>query len=420
MSVLASAFRRPSSVERRDYTSYPWAIPAPTDIGGTAASGAQVSDRTALGVITFFRAMQILADTISSTPVRATVQNGDGSRNQVTPSPAMVTSPFDGVSLVQGLTQIVTSLVMRGNAYLIVNERDAQGLPSKLFIASPDAVKVKWQNATRAYVLGGNQIVPPEDMLHLTGFMLPGQIEGVSMIEYVRSSIGLGISLDQVAGKFFANGIMSTGLVEVQDDMEPDEVRALAKQFMANHSGVQRANQPIIVTGQTKYTQLSLTPDDAQFLQSRDFQALEIARLFGIPLHLLQMQEKSTSWGSGLEIQGRAFVDYTLRPFFIRVSQALTLCLPPGMFAEFVTDDITKADTATRFANYNMALGGQGVGWMCVDEVRRLEGLPPLPNGAGQIYRALVTTRDVSNDDGPIVAPVAPIPTTDPNAQEVQ
>jgi HK97 family phage portal protein len=338
----------------------------------------------------------------------------------------MVTSPFEIVSLDQGLTQIMTSLVLRGNAYLIVAARDSAGLPTSLFIASPDAIKVVWVRGVRSYVLTGNVPIPTEDMIHISGMMLAGALTGMSMIEYVRSSIGMGIALDGVASKFFANGIMSSGLITVPENMEPDDIKALAKQFVSNHSGVNRAHLPIITSGEAKYTQLSLTPDDAQFLQSREFQALEMARLFGIPLHLLQMQEKSTSWGAGLEIQGRAFVDYTLRPFYQRIAQAISLCLPPGQFAEFVTDEITKADTATRYANYNIALGGQGVGWLCVDEVRRLEGLPPLPNGAGQIYRALVTTRDVSNDDGPILVPVAPapplpaIPTLDPNAGEAK
>jgi len=285
--------------------------------------------------------------------------------------------------------------------------------PVKWRILNPDQVDVQWDDqGFRRYRINGawwdSNLVH-----HLTGFMLPNALTGAGIIEYCRNALGIGIALDEMAGGFFKNGIMSAGIIGIDAPITTDEARSVAQQFAAKHGGVKNAGLPIVVGGGAKYTPLSLTPEDAQFLQSRQFQQGEIATLLGIPPHLLGMVDKTTSWGTGIEVQGRGFVDYTLRAYFTRLETLFTSWLTPGTFADFVTDAITRADTDTRYKNYQRALTD---GWMNKDEVRLREGLPALPDGAGEVYYVPMSQIPASNPKGLIAsAAAAPIPSDNPS-----
>jgi HK97 family phage portal protein len=412
MSQLRRAFREIRSVSPWDPSAL--GIPAPGHGGSFSSAGTMVNDRSALGIITMFAGVRIIADSVSTTPLRAVTQAADGTRQPVKDSPPQLIEPFMGISLLEGLSQLVSSLILRGNAYAYVVARDPRTFkPLQVRILHPDQVGVSWSAfGYRDYKIGG-QLVDHDNMVHLTSFMLPNSLVGASLIEYCRNALGLGIALDEVAGSFFENGVMSTGVIGVDAPLTPDQARATAEMFQSLHTGVKRANMPIVMSGGAKYTPLSLTPEDAQFIESRQFEAGQIATLIGVPPHLLGMVDRTTSWGTGIEVQGRAFVDYTLRPYYVRLQNMFTSWLPDGMFADFITDAITRADTQTRYGNYSKALMD---GWLNVDAVRLQEGLPPLPDGAGQVYRVAANQIPVANSDGDVAAaaPTA-LPANDPS-----
>jgi HK97 family phage portal protein len=119
-----------------------------------------------------------------------------------------------------------------------------------------------------------------------------------------------------------------------------------------------------------------LPPEDAQFLQSRQWQTLEVARWFGVPPHLVGEVTKSTTWGTGLEEQNTGLLKYTLQPYLTRFEQRVTreIC-PVGAFAEFLVDSLLRPDTLARYSGYNLAIMA---GWMTRNEARRKENLQPL------------------------------------------
>lgn len=391
--------------------SDPWTIPPPgSALGQMASAGTIVNDESALSLMTFYAGCRIISDSVSQTLLRAVQETQDGMRIPVRPRPQILTDPFDAVTLDEGNSQITMSLILRGNAYIYATDWDENFKPVSGRILNPDQVRVQWdKNGLREYLINGN-VLPAWRMTHLTGMMLPGALTGAGIVEYCRNALGLGIALDDVAGEFFRNGIMSTGVIGVDTPLTPDQARAAAEEFQSLHSGVRRANMPIVMSGGAKYTPLTLSPDDAQFLQSRQFSDGQMATLLGIPPHLLGIVDRTTSWGTGIEVQGRAFVDYTLKAYYHRLEGMYTRWLPDGMYAEFVTDALTRADTQTRYGNYAKALGGQaGPGWMNIDEVRAREGMPPLPDGQGQAY-FVPATAGIDTD-----APAAPLPSDDPN-----
>lgn len=357
----------------------------------------------ALSIMTFYRGVQLIADSISLLPLQAVKQKADGTREPLRVKPGVITDPFVGVTLQQGVSQILTSLIIRGNAYLFPG-RVVGGEVIQWRIVSPDAVTARWDGDTIRYRLGGKVYNGP--VTHLTGFMLPGAATGVGVLEYCRNSLGLSVALTESAGTLFANGVMSSGIISIDAPVGPDEARQAAEQFKQNHGGTRRAHLPIVLGGGAKYTPISITPDDAQFLQSRQFQQGEIATMLGIPPHLLGIVDRTTSWGTGIEVQGRAFVDYTLRSYLQRLQTMFTGWLDEGLWAEYDTDALTRADTATRYDNYTKAIAG---GFFNVDEVRAREGLPPLPDGLGQIYYQTTLNAPAGQ-----AAPAA-VPTENPN-----
>lgn len=414
MSVVLRA------LERRSVLPGPWdgsalAVPAPGAGGRMSTAGKTVSESTSLGMMTLFAGVRIISDTVSSTPLRAVTINPDGTRKPVVPSPGVITDPFMAFTLQEGVSQIVTSLLLRGNAYLFVTERDPKTFkPSSLRILHPDQVQVSWDtNGFRAYKVN-SRAVQSSEMVHLTGFMLANSLKGAGIIEYCRNALGIGIALEDVAGQFFQNGIMASGIISTETPLTDDQSRQAAELFSSRHAGSDRAFKPVVLGGGAKFQPISLTLEDAQFLQSRQWSESQVATLLGIPPHLLGIVDRTTSWGTGIEVQGRAFVDYTLRSFYVRLATMFTGFLPDGMFSDFLTDVITRADTATRFDNYMKALGANnGIGWMNRDEVRALEGLPPLPNGEGQAY--FVAATSVSSIAPPPVTEPTNIPPNDPS-----
>jgi len=425
MSALTRALASPV-VEARGILPGPWdgsalAVPAPGSTGQWSTAGQRVDEPSALGIVTLFAGIRIIADAVSTTPVRAVTVNGDGTRSPVAPSPDQVTSPFDGCTLQEGFSQLVTSLILRGNAYLYGTGwtfKAGKAIPSAMRILHPDQVSVAWgTDGQRSYKIN-NTLVDSWKMFHLTGFMLPNSPRGASIIEYCRNALGIGIALEDVAGQYFQNGLMTTGMVSTDMPLTDDQARQAAAQFQGRHAGSGRAFLPIVLGGGAKFTPISLSLQDAQFLQSRQFSANQMATLLGIPPHLLGIVDKTTSWGTGIEVQGRAFVDYALRSFYVRIGNLLTSILPDGMFADFITDAITRADTAIRYQNYAVALGSNnGVGWMCVDEVRAFEGMAPLPNGAGRTY--FVPAASVPVGSSPTTSGAIGIPVTDPSTGAV-
>ena len=378
MSVFSRALNRRAMPAAFDGA----ALTLPSNVSGgvNAATGRPVDTEGVLSITTFYRGVQLIADSIALLPLQAVKQLKDGTRQPLTVKPGVIVDPFLGISLQEGVSQILTSLIIRGNAHLFPG-RVVGNEVIQWRIASPDAVSVSWADEKRVYRLGGKVYDGP--VTHLTGFMLPGAATGVGVLEMCRNSFGLNIAQTEAAGTLFANGVMSSGIISIDAQIDDVQARMAADQFKQNHAGIWRAHAPIVLGGGAKYTPISMTPDDAQFLQSRQFEQGQIATMLGIPPHLLGIVDRTTSWGTGIEVQGRAFVDYTLRSYIQRLQTMFTGWVGDGVWAEYDTDALTRAETATRYENYTK---GINAGILNVDEARAREGMPALPNGLGQTY----------------------------------
>ena len=177
-----------------------------------------------------------------------------------------------------------------------------------------------------------------------------------------------------------ANGALPGVVVEAPGDFSRDAADRIAALWNSKHQGASNAGRVGVLTGGAKLSKISVSPDEAQFLQTRQFQVPDVARIFGVPPHLIADASNSTSWGSGLAEQNLAFGQFSLRPWVDRIEDAhgrlLTTHGLPDVFIKLNMDALLRAGTKERYEAHQIGLAS---GFLLPDEVRRIEDLPPLP-----------------------------------------
>lgn len=369
--------------ERRAYSGVltdPSKIPSNGDLGGTV-SGPAVNVRTSLRHIDVYACESLIADAIAMLPVDVFRKAGPARTPVASP---LAERPNAEMSRFDFWQRAVTSVLGSGDSFNVVSARDRSGYASQLTPVHPDDVrKVDRDPVTKIvrYHLRGGDIVPKFDMMHVPGFILPGELRGMSVLEAGRQGIGLSMAAEEFGARWFGDGATPSSILESDQPYNEDAAKAAQQAWMKAHGD--RHRKPAVLFGGLSWKQIQITPEESQFLETRQFQTSQIARLFRVPPHMIGSIEKSTSWGSGIEEQGIGFVVYTLGPWLARFEQALTALLPSDHFARFNVSALLRGNAKDRYLAY--AIGRQW-GWFCVDDIRALEDLPPLPDGAGQTY----------------------------------
>lgn len=363
----------------------PWGssyIPTNGQIGLVAA-GVPINDDAALTISTVYTCIAILADAIATLPLVAYKRTADNSKKIVSPSPQLVSNPWPEGILQDWLTQVMVSLLLRGNFYGKIADRDDRGYPTLIMPLHPDNVTARrGTDGKRQYRVNGD-LVPTADMLHIPAFLVPGSFIGLNPVEYMRGGWGLALASERYGGQFFANSAMPSGVIEIDEDLSPEETLELARDWKMAHGGLGNAQYPAVLTGGAKFQSISLNAQDAQFIETRGFQQNEIASFFRVPLHLLGMQDRTTSYGTGIEQMDIGFIVNTLLPWINRIETYLSNLLPPSQVVKFDLGNRMRGDSGQRSMFYTSMINA---GLMSADEARDMEGLPPLPNGEGKLY----------------------------------
>lgn len=330
--------------------------------------------------------VRILSQTVAGLPLSSVRMQGD-LRKAMNPPPPIVADPFGGGTTTAlltrraGFAQMMVSLLLRGNAYAAVTARDYLLRPTRLRLLHPDRVQCRFDKSGQREYWINRQKADADDMVHLIGMAFPESPTGLSVISYARQAIGLGLAAEQFGAGFFGKGAHMTGLVTVDGDLDPKRARQMKEAFEASHSGMENAHSIGVLSGGAKWQQISISPEDAQFLGTRAAQNMDMAMLFGVPPHMIGMVDRTTSWGTGIEQQSLGFLRHTLAAWLGPFEDAWSMMLPRPQLAQFDTDDLLRTDTAGRWAYYMIA---RNIAGMTPDEIRARENLPPLPNGLGK------------------------------------
>lgn len=232
---------------------------------------------------------------------------------------------------------------------------------------------------------GSSYDLTNDDVLHIRGFG-GNPLGGMSTLAFGARTFGIAISAERAAGNTFKNGMRPSGVLRVKDSLSADQRRETEELLREKFVGAMNAGRPMLLDRDTDWKSLTINPEDAQMLETRQFSVEDVCRFFGVPPHMVGHTQNSTSWGTGLEQQTLGFQKFTLRRRLNRIEQALEkqLLSPAdranGVTIEFNVEGLLRGDSKARAEFYTAALGDtQKPGWMVRNEVRKLENLEPIP-----------------------------------------
>ncbi|MEV1328919.1 phage portal protein [Micromonospora costi] len=349
-------------------------------MGANTHAGIPVTDESALRLNVVYSCVDLIASGVASLPLDV-YRDADGRKVAANP-PAWVKSPNPYMTPFTFWHQVVSSLLLDGNAF-IWKVRNDRGTVVALLPVDPARVAVDWsEDGTGVVYRLDGKPYGVDDLVHVPAFTRPGALRGLSPVEQARQSIGLGLVAEEFGARFFSQGTTLSGVIEHPGMPKPGEVEVMQQGFKKRNQGVKSAHGVAIITGGGSWKSISITPEQAQFLETRRFQNLQIAQLYRVPPHLVDPTVQS-SWGSGVEEQNKFFLDYTLLPWIVRLEQAFSALLPNRQYIRFNVDARLRAKTTERYSAYRTAITS---GFMSRDEVRALEDLEPIPGGAGATF----------------------------------
>jgi len=343
-------------------------------------AGTVITQDTSLKIGAVYACVRLLADTISTLPVDTFYREG-GARKPFRPKPLWVENPDIGTAREDFLQQAMVSLLLDGNVFIRIF-RSRTGEIISLVVLDPTRVEVRRNPATREieYVLdaGTGKTLRADEVLHITELRKPGALRGISRIDEVKQSLGLAAALEEFSARFFGSGSVTAGIIEWPGNLTREQAKDLAAGFEEGHKGLKRSHRPGVLFGGARFVKTGVDPNEAQMLESRQFAVEEIARIFRCPLHLLQVSTPGAMSYASVEQNASQFAQYTLRPIISKFETALSSLLPGPAFVKFNLDAILRGDIQTRFAAYST---GQLAGFLSVNDIHRLEDMPPADGG---------------------------------------
>lgn len=349
----------------------PWGDWHPSSM---SAAGTNVNTTSALQLLTVYGCVALIADTIATLPLDVFRKQGADSVEVL--KPGWLEQPNGRDNIVEFVTQVLTSLLLDGNAYLTWAANTVGGV-TQITAIDPAEVDIRDEGGNVVYTVKSQRFAGR--LLHIKAVMRPGSLKGLSPLEAARQSIGVGLAAQEFGGRFFGNGITMSGVIELPKEAgepSPEMARTMRDSFARDNSGLARAWMPGLLYGGAAWKQLSVTPEQGQFLETRKFQAAEIAaQMFRVDPTLLgiPVDGKSLTYAN-LEQRGIHLVQFTLLPWIVRLERTLTALLPRPQFAKFNVAGLQRADLKTRYEAYSIGLGGAP--FLTVEEPREKEDLP--------------------------------------------
>jgi HK97 family phage portal protein len=219
---------------------------------------------------------------------------------------------------------------------------------------------------------------------------MPGEFRGKSPIDTLRENIGLAISLESFAARFFGQGTTQNGVIEYPGALTAEQAENLSKSFDRQHKGFRKAHKTGILSGGATFKPTMVANDQAQMLDSRRLAVEDVARAYRVPTDMIGLNNGGQSYNS-VEAKNIAFLTHTLRPWLAKLEDAFSTLLPDTAFLAFSTDDLLRGDYATRIEGYAKLLQN---GVMSANEVRRKENMRPVDGG--DIVRVPLTNVNIS------------------------
>jgi HK97 family phage portal protein len=346
--------------------------------GGASASGIVVNPQTAMQSAAVYSCVQVLAQSIGVLPLNLYNKADNGAVTEAKNHPLfeiLHNQPNDWQTSVEFFEMLVMALCLRGNAYAYVN-RSRSGAVIELLPLHPDMVRVEMLNGfTLQYQItlpdGSFKTMKPGEIFHVRGLTMNGWL-GISPIAYARESIGLALATEKFGGQLFRNGAKMGGVLEHPGKLSAEAYSRVKDSFDAASSG-ENAHKTALLEEGMKWSKVSMTADDSQFLETRKYQRSEIAAIFRVPPHKIGDLERATF--SNIEQQSLDFINDALMPLCNRIEKAIRRDLfskqdKKEVHVRFNVAALLRGDAAARSTYYH---NGILDGWMTRNEARAAE-----------------------------------------------
>ena len=365
---------------------------------GGSTSGKQVTERSAMQMTAVYSCVRILSETVAGLPLHLYRYKEGGGKEKAIDLPLyrlLHDEPNPEMSSFVFRETLMTHLLLWGNAYAQII-RNGKGEVIALYPLMPNKMRVERDengslyyeyihSSDEADTMKNTTVrLTPYNVLHIPGLGFDGLV-GYSPIAMAKNAIGMAIACEEYGAKFFANGAAPSGVLEHPGVIkDPQKVR---EAWQSQFGGSQNANKIAVLEEGMKYTPISISPEQAQFLETRKFQIHEIARIFRVPPHMVGDLEKSSF--SNIEQQSLEFVKYTLDPWVMRWEQSLSRALfteeeKKTLFFKFNVEGLLRGDYQSRMNGYATARQN---GWMSANDIRELENMDKIPaEQGGDLY----------------------------------
>jgi HK97 family phage portal protein len=402
--------------------------------GGPTKAGTFVSESNALYTPTVFACVNRISNPIANFPVGIVQPDGKGGWTRVDEHPmsqrlGLRPNDFMSSRTLRKTTQ--GHALLWGNGYQEI-ERNQKGEAVGLWPLLPDRTRPHRDGdrlVFRTSIAGQTYQLDQENVAHIMDLSHDGYI-GLSQVALAREAMGMAKALETFGGKFFANDMKSGGFLMHPGKLSPKargNVSGPGREQQASpenpasavekQGGLENAHRIKVLEEGMKFVQTTIPPEDGQFLATREFQIAEIARMYDVPLVLLQSHEKSTSWGTGIEQLMIGFIMQTVAPWVQASEQELTWKLfteaerERGLKVKFNMNAVLRGDMAARSAFYKsmFELG------MTINQILALEDMNSIgTDGDISFVSNNVQTLERAKNGQPSAMPLAPGSTPPP------
>lgn len=370
------------SVQKRSGLVAPsdWLVNSLNNVFGyQTKSGQAVNPRTAMSIASVHACIRVIADGIAGLSLKLYREGANG-KEQVFSNYAtvLINEPNPYQTKYDFTVFMVGALALRGNAYAFIN-RDANYLGTSLHPISPDYVTPVLADGQLFYKIsakGYPSVIPATDMLHFKGLCLDNPLIGVSPITLHAETLGIDLAAISGNAGVYKNGVLKF-LLTSEQQIKPEQAAPLKQSLDDVIDGASRST---VLPNGIKMERLSLSPDEAKYLETRKFDAEEIARIFGVPASMIGAKDGIKS---SVEQEYQDFYARTLMSYAINIEQELARKLlteadKASHYFKFNFNSLLRASANDRADYYNKGIRG---GWLNRNEARDLEDANPFTGG---------------------------------------
>ena len=354
----------------------------------------------ALTLSSVWCAVRLLSESVSSLPCGVYTKEPNGDKVEAVNDRIYNLIKFKPNNYQNKITffeYVMMSICMTGNSYVQI-VRDNSGNPVQLMPIDSALVDVVINEGELFYQIDGGGVLDSADVLHFKTLTDDG-IVGLSPIDQCAKAINWGINVEEFGSTFFKNGAKPSSVLSTDRALSETAIQRLKNSFNSSYSKLSQSNSTIILEEGLTFKPISISPEQAQFLASRQFSIEEVARIFNVPPHMLKDLTKSSF--NNIEMQSQEFVTYTLMPYITRIENEINLKLFRTneigyKFIEFNVNGLLRGDVKSRNEAYKTAITN---GYMSINEVRQKENLNSIEGGDKHFMQLNMTTIEKIGED---------------------